>query len=250
VERRSHPTRWNPKDDIRVAPAPRAGVLPPRKPLDFTMIRSGSPLAPRRLAGIRVLAAVLLALSLGCLMPQSVDPANTRPHTVPRVDLRNLPDYLLQPVLTLDPQEQADVNPPCHCHLDIVIPPIIADDPTVDVEVRIFVDYDVNVVSSQVNDRVPLPGSFTSTDTTRPFPKLVLDSDRLHGPGLHVVELVIGEAAGFAPTTVIPPQRAMLPTFESSTFKFVVQVQPPNSNTRPQSCGDPPQLPAQTKSCP
>jgi hypothetical protein len=42
----------------------------------------------------------------------------------------------------------------------------------------------------------------------------------------------------------------MLPTFESSTFKFVVQVQPPNSNTRPQSCGDPPQLPAQTRGCP
>ena len=67
-------------------------------------------------------------------MPQSVDPANTRPHTIPRVDLTKLPNYLLQPALTLDPQEQADVssNPPCHCQLDVGISAIIADDPTVD----------------------------------------------------------------------------------------------------------------------
>ncbi len=196
-----------------------------------------------------VSAALLAVLAQGCLMPQSVDPANTRPHTIPRVDLTNLPDYLLQPFLTLDPQELADVNPPCHCRLEIKIPPIIADDPTVDVEVRIFVDYDVNVTSSQRNDRVTLQGTFGSSETTRLFPPLELDSDKLGGPGLRVVELVIGEAAGFAPTTVFPPQRAMLPDFESSTFKFVVQVLPPNSN-RAQSCGDPPQPAAQVKSCP
>jgi len=196
-----------------------------------------------------VSAAFLALLAQGCLMPQSVDPANTRPHTIPRVDLTNLPDYLLQPFLTLDPQEQADVNPPCHCRLEILIPPIIADDPTVDVEVRIFVDYDVNVASSQVNDRVTLTGTFGSSDTpTRPFPALRLDSDKLRGPGLHVVELVIGEAAGFAATTVFPPQRAMLSNFESSTFKFVVQVLQPN--TKVGSCGDPPQPAAQKKICP
>ena len=49
-------------------------------------------------------------------------------------------------------------------------------------------------------------------------------------------------------TDVSPPQRAMLPDFESSTFKFVVQVLKPN--TKPQSCGDPPQLAPQVKSCP
>jgi len=180
-------------------------------------------------------------------MPQSVDPANTRPHTIPRVDLTNLPDYLLQPFLTLDPQEQADVNPPCHCRLEVKIPPIIADDPTVNVEVRIFVDYDVNVTSSQRNDRVTLEGTFGSSETTRLFPPLELDSDKLGGFGLHVVELVIGEAAGFAPTTVFPPQRAMLPNFESSTFKFVVQVLAPSPAR--QSCSDQ-QLAPQVKSCP
>ena len=234
-------------------PAMSAGSSVPENSPDFAMIRSGSRLARTRVAGICVSAALLVALAPGCLMPQSVDPANTRPHTIPRVDLTKLPDYLLKPFLTLDPQEQADVNPPCHCRLDVSIPAIIADDPTVDVEVRIFIDYDVNVTSSQVNDRITLPGSFnpsTSDDpTTRKLPLLQLDSSKLRGPGLHVVELVIGEAAGFAPTTVIPPQRAMLANFESSTFKFVVQVLQPNSGARP-SCGDPPQLPPQVKSCP
>ena len=198
-----------------------------------------------------VSAAVLLVLAPGCLMPQSVDPANTRPHTIPRVDLTKLPNYLLQPALTLDPQEKADVtsNPPCHCQLDVGISAIIADDPTVDVDVRVFVDYDVNVPRSQPPvSTLRLPGSFTVSDTTRflsaPIP---FDSSRLGGPGLHVVELVIGETGGFAADTVFPPHRAMLSTFESSTFKFVVQVLQPN--TKPGSCGDR-QLPPQVKSCP
>jgi hypothetical protein len=228
--------------------AQRSGARPHATHWIRAMIRPGSPLAPKRFAGLCVSAALLVVLAQGCLMPQSVDPANTRPHTIPRVDLTNLPDYLLQPFLTLDPQEQFDVSPPCHCRLEILIPPIIADDPTVDVEVRVFVDYDVNVTSSQVNDRFTLRGTFGSSETTRPFGPLQLDSDKLRGPGLHVVELVIGEAAGFAPTTVFPPQRAMLPNFDSSTFKFVVKVLDPNTKAR--SCGDPPQPAAQKKSCP
>jgi hypothetical protein len=215
------------------------------------MIRSGSPLAPTRVAGICVSAALLVVLAQGCLMPQSVDPVNTRPHTIPRVDLTQLPNYLLQPFLALDPQEQADLtsNPTCHCQLEVNIPQIIADDPTVDVEVRVFVDYDVNLARPPAPvDRIPLPGSFTSSETTRTLQKLQFDSAKLGGPGLHVVELVIGEREGFAATDVFPQQRAMQPGFESSTFKFVAQVLQPN--TKPQSCGDAPQPPAQVKSCP
>jgi len=198
-----------------------------------------------------VSAAVLLVLAQGCLMPQSVDPVNTRPHTIPRVDLTNLPDYLLQPFLTLNAQGPADLaaNPPCHCQLDVGIRAIIADDPTVDVEVRVFVDYDVNVARSQPPvDRIPLSGSFTSSETTRLLPTLQFDSAKLGGQGLHVVELVVAEREGFAATTVFPPQRAMQPNFESSTFKFVVQVLPQDPSR--QSCGDPPQRPPQVKSCP
>ena len=195
-------------------------------------------------------AVTLFLFAQGCLVPQSVDEIKTRPHTVPRVDLTKLPDYMLQPLLKLDPQEQGDLtsNPTCHCQLDVSIPAIIADDPTVDVEVRIFIDYDVNVTSSQrPADRIVLPGSFEVSDTTRSLPPLAFDVSKLGGAGLHIVELVMGEAAGFAATTVFPPQRAMLPTYESSTFKFAVQVLPPDS--RPGSCADT-QIPPQVKSCP
>jgi len=196
-------------------------------------------------------AAALFLFAQGCLVPQSVDELKTRPHSVPRVDLTKLEKYLLQPFLTLDPQEQADLtsSPTCHCQLEVSIPEIIADDPTVDIEVRVFVDYDVNVTASQPPiDRIRLDGSFTSTGMFRRLQPIVLDSGKLRGVGLHVVELVIGERQGFALTDVPPPQRAMLPDFESSTFKFVVQVLQPNPAR--QSCSDPPQLAPQVKSCP
>jgi hypothetical protein len=194
-------------------------------------------------------AVTLFLFAQGCLVPQSVDEIKTRPHTIPRVDLTKLPDYMLQPFLTLDPQEQGDLSPPCHCQLEVIIPAIIADDPTVDVDVRVFVDYDVNIPLSQSpRFTVKLPGSFELSDTTRSLDLPAFDGSRFGGPGLHVVELVLGEAAGFASDTVFPPHRAMLPTFESSTFKFVVQVLPPNPAR--QSCGDPPQPPPQTKKCP
>jgi len=197
-----------------------------------------------------VSAALLLVFAQGCLMPQSVDPANTRPHTIPRVDLTNLPNYLLQPIIPLDPQGPADLSPPCHCRLELGFLQIIADDPTVDVQVRIFVDYDLNVTRTQSPLTSPtLGGSFDSSETTRPLELPILDSSNLGGDGVHVVELVIGEAAGFAGDTVFPPHRAMLPSFESSTFKFVVQVA---HDANRQSCGDspPPPSPAQKKSCP
>jgi hypothetical protein len=169
------------------------------------------------------------------------------------VDLTKLPDYMLQPFLTLDPQEQADLaqTPPCQCHLEVSIPAIIADDPTVDVDVRVFVDYDLNVPRSQSPIlTIRLPGSFESlpTDTTRALAPLSFDSAQLGGAGFHVVELVTGETAGFAPDTDPPPHRAMLQGFESSDFKFVVEVLPPNPSK--QSCSDPPVPPAQVKSCP
>jgi len=196
-------------------------------------------------------AVALFLFAQGCLVPQSVDELKTRPHSIPRVNLRGLPNYMLQPVLTLDPQEQGDLtsNPPCHCQLEVSIPEILADDPTVDIEVLIYVDYDLNVPASQPPiDRIRLDGSFTNPNTTRRLDAIVFDAAKLRGPGLHVVELVMGERLGFASTDVFPPQRAMLPDYESSTFKFVVQVLRPDPGR--QSCGDPPQLAPQVKKCP
>ena len=213
--------------------------------------REATPLAPRRPAGIPMSAAVLFLLAQGCLFPQSVEPENTRPHTIPRVDTvpPALPNFLLQPMLVLDPGGPADV-PPCHCQLNLGKLDIIADDPTVDVQVRIFVDYDLSVIRTQSPLASPtLPGSFNSSDTIRPLqaPNLpAFDATNLGGPGVHVVELVSGEAAGFAGDTVPPPHRAMLANFESSTFKFVVKVLAPAERdpTRP-SCTPPPLPPAQ-----
>ncbi|HWE24942.1 MAG TPA: hypothetical protein VG496_13470 [Myxococcales bacterium] len=214
---------------------------------------------PGALAGL-----LALLVAQACLVPQSVDPIATRPHTIPRIDLTScsattnpatcLPDYLLAPSIPLDPQELADANatPPCQCRLDIKPLTVIADDPTVDVDVRVFVDYDLNVPRSQSPVlTIHLAGSFETTDTTRPLGDLLLDQATLGGLGTHVVELVLGETAGFAPDTVSPPHRAMLQDFESSTFKFVVEVLTPPVGTR-QSCSDspPPPSPAQVKTCP
>jgi len=116
--------------------------------------------------------------------------------------------------------------------------------------VRVLVAYGVNNPRSQSPVLpVHLRGPFGPADTTRPLPVLSFDEARLGGTGTHVVELVLGETAGFASDTVFPPHRAMLPGFESSTFKFVVEVA--NVTTR-QSCSDspPPPSPAQVKSCP
>ena len=161
---------------------------------------------------------------------------------------------MFEPMLPLDPQGPADMaaNPPCQCRLDVSIPAIIADDPTVDIEVRVFVDYDLNNVLSQSPAfTIRLPGSFETpvSDTTRALAPLSFDQARLNGTGIHVVELVMGEAAGFAPDTDKPPHRAMLSNFESSTFKFVVNVA---HDPARQSCSDSPPAPspAQVKSCP
>jgi hypothetical protein len=203
---------------------------------------------------MRVLAITLL-FAEGCLVPQSVEPIETRPHTVPRINTDNLPDYLLDPFIPLDPQESADAtaNPPCQCRLvigDTKIIEVIAEDPTVDVEVRVFVDYDLNDPRSQSPvQTLTLSGSFNTTSPIRHLPPLTFDQARLGGLGFHVVELVLAEAAGFAADTDPPPHRAMLQDFQSSTFKFVVNVA--NVTTR-QSCSDspPPPSPAQVKSCP
>jgi hypothetical protein len=196
--------------------------------------------------------ALTLLFAEGCLVPQSVDPIATRPHTIPRVDLTKLPAYMFQPLVPLDPQGPADgtASPPCQCHLEVDLGVIIADDPAVDIDVRVFVDYDINNTRSQPPiTTIHLRGDFNSALPTRRLPKISLDSEHLGGPGVHVVELVLGETAGFADDVVPPPHRAMLSDYESSTFKFVVDVA--HVSTR-QSCSDspPPPSEAQVKSCP
>lgn len=211
-------------------PAGLVQSSPSRKSPDFAAIGAGSPIARRKVAGMCVSAALLLILAPGCLMPQSVDPQNTRPHTIPRVDLKTLPDYLLKPQMLLYPRGPSDPTS-CSCVLEINLN-IIADDPTVNVQGRLFVDYDLSVPTSQRRvDTRDLEGSFQSPETTRPV-QLTINADQFGltpGPGpagVHVFEFVLAEQAGFAADTVSPPQRATKPDFESSILKFTVVVQP------------------------
>jgi hypothetical protein len=180
-------------------------------------------------------------------MPQSVDPATTRPHTIPRVDLKNLRDYELKPSMLLYPRGPLDPTN-CQCVLSVEIPSIIADDPTVDVEGRLFVDYDIDVPATNRRiDGFILPGDFQSSKTTRGSVVLTIDADRFGlADGIHVFEVVLAEREGFAADTVFPPQRATKPDYEASVFKFVVNVQrhPANEAQRP-TCdvlASPPQL--------
>jgi len=213
--------------------------------------------SPSRPAETRVFA-VLLALSAGCLIPQSVDPENTRPHTIPRVDLKSLPDYLLKPQMTLYPRGASDIPANCHCVLSLtppLTPPlkIIADDPTVNIEGRLFVDYDLAVPTSQrrIDTRVLL-GSFQSSETVRDLvPVLTIDADQFgltpNANVVHVFEFVLAEQQGFAADTVSPPQRATKDGWDSSILKFSVVILPPDA-ARP-TC-DVQAVPPQTRICP
>ena len=192
------------------------------------MIRAGLPTARTTLATPCAAVAALLMLTDGCLMPQSVDPRETTPHTIPRVDLKLLRDYELKPVMLLYPRGPGDVSAGCHCLLQVEIASIIAENPTVDIEGRLFVDYDVAVPSSERPISVPIkdPGDFQSTKTNRgPF-VLPIDADAIGlTEGFHVFELVTAEREGFALNdNVFPPQRATNLGWESSVFKFVVNV--------------------------
>jgi hypothetical protein len=176
---------------------------------------------------MRLLAIMTSLLLSSCLVPQSVEPDTTRPHTVPRVDRSQLPSFFLQPSILLYPRGSSDIAANCHCHLQLPNITIIAEDPTVNVEGRWFVDYDISVPRSQAPFRHDtLVGDFITTDTTRQYPSVGIDADALGlTTGSHVIQLVLAEQAGFAPPETPPPNQAVLPSYESSVFQFVVQVQ-------------------------
>ena len=202
--------------------------------------------------GLPAIAALALAAG-GCLVPQSVDPESTRPHTIPRVDLTNLPDYFLRPEMLLYPQGSSDQtsNPTCHCELVVHIPRVIADDPTVNVEARWFVDYDLAVPRSQSPvSTVVIPGSFQTSAPSRTMPDFVINADALGLlAGTHIVELVMAEQAGFDVDTMFPPHRATKTDYEASTLKFVVEVQPSKDINR-LTCDKPGLIAPQVRRCP
>ncbi|HZX66770.1 MAG TPA: hypothetical protein VFE76_15315 [Myxococcales bacterium] len=197
---------------------------------------------------------LLLSFALSsCLVPQSVDPDTTRLPTVPVIDLTQLPSHMLIPMIPLYKQSQADVDQGCVCHLQLVIPVVKEDDPTVDVEARWFLDYDLGNPASHANvSRQDFQGSFTNPAVTRGPVTFDLDADsRGLAPGPHVVEVMIAETAAFAADTEQPPFRALKinPPFDATTFKIVVDVKNSASATTPCDRNTPIRIPPLQRVC-
>ena len=181
----------------------------------------------------RVLVALLAAAVSACLVPQSVDSNDTRQHTVPVIDLASLPPYFMAPTNPLYKQAQDDRTQQCRCQLQLVIPVVTDDDPTIDLQARWYVDYDLGTPPSQLPAAVPtdLPGSFSQPGLSRGGVAFDIDADAL-APGIHVIELVVAEKQGFAPdnANVILPHRSLLLGFDGTTLKIVVEVKPSNAS--------------------
>jgi hypothetical protein len=197
---------------------------------------------------------LLLSVALsGCLVPQSVDPDTTRLPTVPVIDLSQLPSHMLIPMLPLYKQSQVDVDQGCVCHLQLVIPVIKEDDPTVDVQARWFLDYDLGIPGSQRPILTQnFQGSFSDPAVTRGPVTLDLDADSLGlAEGPHVVEMMIAERAAFAADTQQPPFRALVvrPPFDATTFKMVVDVKPSASGQTPCDRNTPIRIPPLQRVC-
>jgi hypothetical protein len=175
--------------------------------------------------------AFTLLMESGCLIPQSIDAidSDAGPHPAPHFVLGSIRSDLLAPVLTLNRQGPADAtaSPPCLCQLVLDAPDVEEDDPTVTLQSRWFVDYNLSVPSSQVffSPR-DIPGSFTDLATERQVPLFNFDADS-HGivtNGVHIVELLVGDRDGFDDTSVALPNRAMKPGYEAALYRFTVQV--------------------------
>jgi hypothetical protein len=178
----------------------------------------------------RGLPLALLQMLAGCLIPQTIDPVDTRAHIAPRIQVSSIPRYLLGPKLTMYLPGSND-TPPCHCVLELRIPQIVEDDPTVDLTARWFVNYDLSVprsLSVAPGGQLTLPGTFDANVVVRGpviynFEPTALGLDPTQNR-THVVEMVVGETAGFDDSSTALPFRTMKPGYEAAVYRFVVDV--------------------------
>jgi len=184
-------------------------------------------------------AVIVCALaSQACLVPQSVDQIVEAPHPPPRFDLGSIDPSLLAPVLQLYRQGSADAasTPPSHCELCLSIPFIVEDDPTITLQARWFVDYDLSVpVSHQIANSQTLTGDFNTTSTVRELKPWEFDADALSigSNGLHVVEVVLAETAAFDDTSVTLKNRALNPGYSAAVYRFFVNLKYDQDASRP-----------------
>jgi hypothetical protein len=145
---------------------------------------------------------------------------------VPLVDLAQLQDYWYTPqvVVYLPGSQDASLN--CHCELELQIAAIKEPDPTVDLEGRWFVDYDVNNLQQGPVETPLFLGSFNQTNDVRGPVTYAFNPDALKlSAGTHSIEFVIAERQGYvANITVRPHHRALNPGWDASVLKLVVEV--------------------------
>jgi hypothetical protein len=195
--------------------------IDPKPPFSLRVLRG---------AALAILSLVLVCPQGGCLVPQTVDPKIVSPHPPPHFVVETIPSYLLAPILTLTRQGAGDAvqTPPCHCQLDFNGLLVEEQDPTITLEARWFIDYDVAFPSSirvWFTDR--LDGTFDdATATQRSLRLFSLDADAVGivSSGPHVVEVVVGEIEGFDPTSTTQPNRAMKPGYTPAVYRFFVDV--------------------------
>lgn len=191
--------------------------------------------------GLAIASAVIVCAQTACLVPQSVDPIVEVAHPPPHFVLDSIRKELLPPVLQLYRQGSADaaLTPPCHCELELNIPLIEEDDPTVSLEVRWFVDYDTSVPATvRPWQPTPLPGSFDNPGTVRtlqtPF-EFDPDTFGINTSGFHTVDVLVGETAGFDDTATTRPFQTMKAGYEADKYRFFINVNVQEDASRP-SC--------------
>jgi hypothetical protein len=186
------------------------------------------------------------------MVPQSIDPIPKEPHPPPQflVGVGDMPAYLVTPQLQLYKQGAADAaqTPPCHCVVEIPPLSVSEADPTIDLTVRWFVDYDLSVPRSTnpVRPQETLTGTFNDTTALRRhLSKFDFDADALNlSSGPHVLEVVVGEkdAAFDDSPGVAEPNRTPSPGFALAVYRFFINVKVEQDPARPSCPSEPPSL--------
>ncbi len=191
-------------------------------PLLFQRFSPGAPLAS--------ILGVLVCAQVSCLIPQTVDAIVPAPHPAPYFVVETIPSYLLPPQLTLIRQGAGDaaLAPACHCQLWFDGLVVHEDDPTITLQAKWFVDYDVTNPSSTRPWAADLMnGTFDdATAITRSVRTFQFDADQVGivSSGVHLLEVVIGETDGFDPSSTTQPNRAMKTGYTPAVWRFPVNV--------------------------
>jgi hypothetical protein len=225
--------------------------------------RSGPALWQRSLCRLPgAMFAIALMVESGCLIPQSIDPedSDAGPHPAPHFVREAIPDYMkATSQLELYRQGPGDLAQSvstgvCHCQLQLAIPLVEEEDPTITLQVRWFLDYDLADAGTQSPlTAISLPGSFDNPATQRPMNPFFFDPDVVRGnvaTGTHVIEAVVADQAGFDDSADAGfPFRTMKPGFGADVYTIVTHVDAEPDPLQQHCPGVAPSPPAERINC-